>query len=152
MQNMKINYICTICNKYAIKYAAICRFPCYSCVLTTIWKIYKKYAKYAKYANPISICRICTPFFADVAAIHLESSEMFFPVYTRYIPGIYLTRGYTRNIPGIYPEYFPRIKACFHLFEYIYCFNEYVQCTERFCCQCWMKSPSFNVIWWSREQ
>ena len=48
------------------------------------------------------------------------------------------------------PQYDFRIKSCCHPFEYIYCFNEHVQCTERFCCG--MKSPSFNVIPWYTEQ
>jgi hypothetical protein len=52
--------ICRICNQYAdIVHIAVC------------WHQYAKYAKlyakYAKYANTISICRICTPHFADVA-------------------------------------------------------------------------------------
>ncbi len=83
-------------------------------------------------------------------AHHLEPPESFFLVYTRYIPGIYFSHGYSRNIPGISPRDDFRIKSCFHPFEYIYCFNEYVQCTERFCCR--MKSPSFNVIRWYTEQ
>ena len=78
------------------------------------------------------------------------TSESFFLVYTRYIPGIYFSRWYSRNIPGIIPHYDFRIKSCCHPFEYKYCFNEYVQCTERFCCG--MKNPSFNVIRWFTEQ
>ena len=54
---------------------------------------------------------------------HLEAPEIFYLVYTRYIPGIFFSRGCTRNIPDIYPEYFFRLKSCFHPFEYIYCFD-----------------------------
>ena len=37
--------------------------------------------------------------------LHLETLEMFFLVYTRYIPGIYLYHSQTWYIPGIYQEY-----------------------------------------------
>ena len=47
MQNMQFN---TICKKYAIKYAAICRFSWYWCILTRICKICKIICK---------ICKIC---------------------------------------------------------------------------------------------
>ncbi len=36
-------------------------------------KYAKKYAKYAKYANPISICKICTPNFADADGLTLAA-------------------------------------------------------------------------------
>ncbi len=62
MQNMQFN---TICKKICKKYAAMCRFCSYSCILTGICKICKIYAKYARYVKPISICRICTAHFAD---------------------------------------------------------------------------------------
>ena len=77
---------------------------------------------------------------------HLEPQIIF----SWFKPGIYLSSGYARNISGTSLQYDFRIKSCFHPFEYVYCFDEYVQCTELFCCG--MKSPSFNVIWWYTEQ
>ena len=50
---------------------------------------------------------------------HLEPPQSFFMVYTWYIPGIYLFRGYARDIPGISQVYVFQIKSCFHQFECI---------------------------------
>ncbi len=41
----------------------------------------------------------------STTGLHLESPEMFFLVYTRYIPGIYFSSGYAGNMSGIYLEY-----------------------------------------------
>ena len=69
MHNMHLEVICKICK-------IICKIICRICKqyadivhIAVFWHQYAKYAKlyakYAKYANTISICRICTPHFAD---------------------------------------------------------------------------------------
>ncbi len=63
---MKINSICTICNKICNKICSNMQvFLLFLCIDDNMQNMQKIYAQYTKYVNSISICRICTPDFAD---------------------------------------------------------------------------------------
>ncbi len=69
MQNMQVNSICKICKKNMQKKCKICKQYAGFADIAVYCRQYAKYAKYAKYANPIAICKISTPEFADVTTI-----------------------------------------------------------------------------------
>ena len=51
--------------------------------------------QYAKYANTISICRICTPHFADGVQLSIYFWPKYIPSYTQY-NSVYTRMGITR--------------------------------------------------------